>query len=106
MREERRTYNGPAEIWLGDTKWGDVAVELFRWQWTRSIRTVGPESQEVESAPYWEGRILELSRSAFDQLDRRELEIRLPNGRGGKAYLQPADGDFGRLATFGPAPFD
>ena len=97
----RGQYDGPAELWSGDSKLADVEVSLRGYVDVMHVKTIGYEHDQ-DNTVSWGGVLTGLSQAEQMRLFSQRLELHLPDGKVGNAYL--ADNN-GTLKCSGWPPF-
>ena len=105
MRTTREhNYKGPVEVWVDGAQKFEADVHLTKRQSVEETQTlVGTESVVLSTA--WDGRFHGLAQEDLRTLLAvGEFELRLPDGRTGRAVL-PNGRDLAYLQGLGEPPF-
>jgi hypothetical protein len=102
MKEQRGSYDGPVEIWVGDAKRLDAQAQLVKHAPEIVTRTDPPLRRDGRES--WDGYLVGLSMSERRSLfDGQQLDLKLPNGQTGRAVM--TDYNSGALQGVREAPF-
>lgn len=85
MIEQRGRYDGPAEIWVDKAKRLDAWVHLVKY--VDFIETGTNPPIHVDGEELWHGFLPELSTRERKRLVGRQLDLKLPSGRTGRAVM-------------------
>jgi hypothetical protein len=102
MREHH--YKGPVEVWVDGAQQFEADVHLTKRESVEEFETLGG-SESVPLSTTWDGRFHGLAQEDLRTLLAvGEFELRLPDGRTGRAVL-PNGRDLAYLQGLGEPPF-
>jgi hypothetical protein len=91
MREQRRSYAGPVEIWVDGIKRFDVEVRLMAY--VEITETATPTGTERSESPLsWSGQLEGLSHHNQLELIGPMLELKFPDEQSGEAKMSDNSG--------------
>lgn len=102
MREQRRSYDDAAQIWIGGVRQFEVHARLTGYEDVIETQTAGGVIR-TPGVRSWDGFLSGLSEVQLVGLLSKELELKLQNGRSGSVWL--ADSTTGFVRGSGETPF-
>ncbi len=101
--EPRSQYDGPAEVWFDGAKQFNASVLLTGYVEVTEVTTSGG-TERLEGVTSWDGRLVGVSQRDRFRLMQKKFELKLPNGRRGRAVLRPRAHTW--LLGMGEPPFE